>query len=85
MPLAVSALADRASLVRWRAARIVGELGDSAAAAAALKQAVLDESAFEVKFELLDAKRKVEARLGGGAGGPSGPMWQQIQRGRQGA
>ena len=38
-PLAAAALSDRSSLVRWRAARILGELGEGRAVAAALKQA----------------------------------------------
>lgn len=89
---AVGALADRSALVRWRAARIIGEMGDSAAALAALKQAAVAEQAFEVAFEIKDAARKVQARLdsqaagtnadnSAGAGAGTGPMWKQIQDG----
>jgi len=40
VPLAAAALADGAALVRWRAARILGELGEGSATLAALKQAL---------------------------------------------
>lgn len=97
VPLATAALADRASLVRWRAARILGELGgdadadadtddiDGVATFAALKQARLEEEAFEVAFEMQDAMRKVQLRTEGSDGGARGPMWRQIQEGRAGA
>merc|ERR1719281_2130475 len=42
-PIAIGALADRSKLVRWRAARILGELGDGTAVVAALKQAQFEE------------------------------------------
>ena len=86
VPLAVRALGDRSSLVRWRAARILGEMGDGASTLAALKQASLEEGAFEVAFELRDAARKVKGRLSGEGGGGAalGPMWKQIQDGLQG-
>ena len=48
VPHAIAALEDGASLVRWRAACILGELGETAAVASALIQAALAEKAFEV-------------------------------------
>jgi hypothetical protein len=79
-PLAVAALTDRSTLVRWRAARILGEVGEGGSVAAALKQASLEEAAFEVAFEMKDAARKVASR-DAGEGGAKGPMWKQIQDG----
>ena len=67
--------------LRWRAARLLGELGEGRAVAAALKQAQVAEKAFEVAFEIKDALRKVRARDAGAAGGATGPMWKQIQDG----
>ena len=79
-PIAAAALNDRSPLVRWRAARIVGELGEDAAVCAALRQAAMEEGAFEVAFEMKDALRKVERRLRGEEEvGGSGPMWRQLQ------
>ena len=79
-PVAVAALTDRSPLVRWRAARILGELGGDATVCAALRQAAMQESAFEVAFEMKDALRKVEKRCSGDEEvGPSGPMWKQLQ------
>lgn len=83
VPLATAALADRSTLVRWRAARILGELGEGVAVVAALKQAHMAEKAFECAFEMKDAHRKVGARDEGGMGGARGPMWKQIQEGMQ--
>ena len=83
VPLAASALLDASPLVRWRAARILGELGEGSTVVAALKQASFDESAFDVAFEMKDAARKVAARAEGGhqQGGGSGfgPVWKQIR------
>ena len=91
--VAAAALTDRSALVRWRAARVLGELAGDATAVAALRQAALGEAAFEVAFELADALRKVEARAADAAAGSSGggesaggtgsagPMWKQIQEG----
>ena len=83
VPLATVALADSAALVRWRAARILGELGeaDGGATAAALKQASLEERAFEVAFEMKDAARKLQLRADGADGGARGPVWKQMQEG----
>jgi hypothetical protein len=87
---AVSALGDKSKLVQWRAARILGELGDSMDVMAVLKQASFSsEYAFEVAFEIKDAMRKVRARLQNkesgvnvnGSGPATGPMWKQIQEG----
>lgn len=83
---------DRSKLVQWRAARVLGELGDSVDVVAALKQALFsDKYAFEVAFEIKDALRKVKARLqskdsGGTVNGAStGPVWKQIQEGTGGS
>ena len=85
-PIAMGALADRSKLVRWRAARILGELGDGVAVVAALKQAQFEEEAFECAFEMKDAARKVALRNEGATeGGGRGPMWKQIQEGLAGA
>lgn len=84
VPLALAALQDRSPLVRWRAARILGELSEGSAAAAALRQAALDEASFEVSFELKDTARKVTARADGKEGAAAGPMWRQIQDGLRG-
>ena len=85
VPYAVKALQnDRSKLVRWRAARIIGELASpEEEIIAVLNQSSLDETAFEVAFELKDALRKVEARLNStnGNGSKSGPIWKQIQEG----
>ena len=82
VPLATVALADSAALVRWRAARILGELGeaDGGSTVAALNQAALQERAFEVSFELKDAARKVQLRAEGD-GGARGPTWKQMMQG----
>ena len=76
----MAALTDRSTLVRWRAACILGEVGEGGSVAAALKQASLEEAAFEVAFEMKDAARKVASR-DAGEGGAKGPMWKQIQDG----
>lgn len=88
VPYAIEALTgDRSKLVQWRAARILGELGDSMETAAALKQASFSSQyAFEVAFEIKDAIRKVRERAlnkdAGTSGGPAaGPIWKQIQDG----
>ena len=80
-PLAAAALADKSTLVRWRAARILGELGEGPPTVAALKQASLEEKAFEVAFEMKDAARKVARRDAGAEGAAKGPIWKQIQEG----
>jgi hypothetical protein len=88
VPCAVKALGDKSKLVQWRAARILGELGDSMDVVAVLKQASFSSDyAFEVAFEIKDAMRKVRARLqnkdsGVNGNGPAtGPIWKQIQEG----
>lgn len=87
VPHAIEALADRSKLVQWRAARILGELGDSMDTTAVLKQASFSSAyAFEVTFEIKDAMRKVRERAlnkdAGITGGPAtGPIWKQIQDG----
>jgi hypothetical protein len=88
VPCAVKALGDKSKLVQWRAARILGELGDSMDVVAVLKQASFSSDyAFEVAFEIKDAMRKVRARVqnkdsGVNGNGPAtGPIWKQIQEG----
>jgi len=84
VPLAVQALTDSSKLVRWRAARIIGELGNTESVAAALKQTERSENAFEVAFEMSDAARRVRQRVSGsaaGTAGAAGPIWKQIQNG----
>jgi hypothetical protein len=88
---AVTALGDdRSKLVQWRAARILGEFGDSMDVVAVLKQASFSHKyAFEVAFEIKDALRKVQARAQTTSGVDSvngattrvntGPVWKQIQ------
>jgi HEAT repeat protein len=89
---AVTALGDdRSKLVQWRAARILGEFGDSMDVVAVLKQASFsDKYAFEVAFEIKNALRKVQARVQTISGVDSvdgatttrvntGPVWKQIQ------
>jgi hypothetical protein len=67
VPFAVKALEDdRSKLVQWRAARVIGELGDANDIVAVLKQALFSSNkkyAFEVAFEIKDALRKVKARV----------------------
>ena len=95
MGLALRGLTDKSKLVRWRSARILGELGGDDSVLAALKQAQFSDSkekeAFEVAFEMGDAarrvRRRVEEAVGGEGSGESeataaaGPMWKQIQNG----
>jgi hypothetical protein len=89
---AVTALGDdRSKLVQWRAARILGEFGDSMDVVAVLNQASFsDKYAFEVAFEIKNALRKVQARVQTISGVDSvdgatttrvntGPVWKQIQ------
>lgn len=92
---AVTALVDdRSKLVQWRAARILGEFGDSMDVVAVLKQASFsDKYAFEVAFEIKNSLRKVQARAQPITGVDSvngdttttttrvntGPVWKQIQ------
>ena len=86
VPLALAALGeDRSPLVRWRAARILGELGRSAMIVKALRQAAADETRFEVAFEIKRRRAQGGARAAGddGAAG-AGPVWRQIQDGMRG-
>eukprot|EP00617_Octactis_speculum_P009142 CAMPEP_0185782012 /NCGR_PEP_ID=MMETSP1174-20130828/105821_1 /TAXON_ID=35687 /ORGANISM="Dictyocha speculum, Strain CCMP1381" /LENGTH=453 /DNA_ID=CAMNT_0028472273 /DNA_START=161 /DNA_END=1522 /DNA_ORIENTATION=+ len=88
---ALDALADRSKLVRWRAARILGELGGvggsssptGASVVAALGQAQRTEPAFEVAFEIGDAAQRVSQRAEDAVNPTrgAGPMWKQIQEG----
>jgi len=96
IPYAITAMEeDRSKLVQWRAARILGELGDAQETLAVLKQASFSSKyAFDIAFEIKDALRKVKARFvqaqerqqngdnANDANAPrKGPMWKQIQEG----
>eukprot|EP00903_Cladosiphon_okamuranus_P014534 g13481.t1 len=88
IPIAVAGLHDKSKLVRWRAARVVGELGSREQEAVSLDEAREGEMEFEVAFEMSDAARKVRARVASGsdegegeagAAAGVGPVWKQIQ------
>eukprot|EP00752_Nemacystus_decipiens_P003391 g3138.t1 len=88
IPMAVAGLHDKSKLVRWRAARVVGELGSREQEAVSLDEAREGEVEFEVAFEMSDAARKIRARVatggdeGEGEAGVAvgvGPVWKQIQ------
>ena len=96
IPYAITAMEeDRSRLVQWRAARILGELGDAQETLAVLKQASFSSRyAFDIAFEIKDALRKVKSRFvqaqerqqnGDGSNDAKaprkGPMWKQIQEG----
>jgi len=83
---------DKSKLVQWRAARILGELGDAQETVAVLKQASFSSKyAFDIAFEIQDALRKVQARIDQAQeqsgdnyddmAPRKGPMWKQIQEG----
>lgn len=93
--MALAGLRDKSKLVRWRAARVLGELGKQEQEAELLEAARAVEAEFEVAFEMADAARKIKARVAAVAGGEdagsgaaaapgvaSGPVWKQIQEGR---
>lgn len=83
IPIAAAGLHDKSKLVRWRAARVVGELGEREQEAVMLDEAREGELEFEVAFEMADAARKIRARGGGEGEGEAvagvGPVWKQIQ------
>lgn len=83
IPIAVAGLHDKSKLVRWRAARVVGELAGREQDAMMLDEAREGELEFEVAFEMADAARKVRARAGDKGEGEAvagvGPVWKQIQ------
>lgn len=80
VPIALAGLRDKSKLVRWRAARVVGELGVQERDADLLDEARGTEAEFEVAFEMADAARKIRSRLSGEKDGPgAGPVWKQIQ------
>lgn len=94
IPYAITAMEDdKSKLVQWRAARILGELGDAQETVAVLKQASFSSKyAFDIAFEIQDALRKVQARIDqaqeqsgdnyNDVEAPrKGPMWKQIQEG----
>ncbi|CAM9240824.1 unnamed protein product [Ectocarpus sp. 13 AM-2016] len=85
IPIAVGGLRDKSKLVRWRAARAVGELATREQDAVSLDEAREGEVEFEVAFEMSDAARKIRGRVA--ATGEEevvtpagvGPVWKQIQ------
>ncbi|CAN0282011.1 unnamed protein product [Pylaiella littoralis] len=83
IPIAVAGLHDKSKLVRWRAARVVGELAGREQDAMMLDEPREGELEFEVAFEMADAARKVRARAGDKGEGEAvagvGPVWKQIQ------
>ncbi|CAM9723487.1 unnamed protein product [Scytosiphon promiscuus] len=87
VPIATAGLCDKSKLVRWRAARVVGELASREQDAVSLDEAREGEGEFEVAFEMSDAARKVRARVAAAAEGGEegvavagvGPVWKQIQ------
>ncbi len=92
IPIAVAGLHDKSKLVRWRAARVVGELGLREQEAVLLDEAREGELEFEVAFEMSDAARKIRARVAAASAGGEGegeagvaatagvgPVWKQIQ------
>ncbi|MEO1351742.1 MAG: virulence factor [Cyanobacteria bacterium J06635_15] len=69
------ALADGSSLVRWRAARFLNELGDQNATEL-LHQAIERESEFDVRVEMMAALERIEA-----GGDTQMPMWMRLTQG----
>lgn len=79
---AVAALADPAKLVRWRAARLLRELGGAEEHLAALEAASRTEATFEVAFEMAEAARVLRQRAASNTNDgttPVGPIWQQMR------
>jgi Virulence factor/HEAT repeats/Scaffold protein Nfu/NifU N terminal len=68
----IETLTDSSNLVRWRAARFLSELGDISALEP-LKQAVEDESEFDVRTEMRVAIERIQA-----GGETQLPMWMRI-------
>ena len=89
IPYAITAMEeDRSKIVQWRAARILGELGDAPDTVAVLKQASFSSKyTFEIAFEIKDALRKVQSRVQAQQQNDfenvprNGPIWKQIQEG----
>ncbi|CBN75725.1 PBS lyase HEAT domain protein repeat-containing protein [Ectocarpus siliculosus] len=85
IPIAVGGLRDKSKLVRWRAARVVGELATREQDAVSLDEAREGEVEFEVAFEMSDAARKIRGRAAGpgeeevATAAGVGPVWKQIQ------
>jgi Virulence factor/HEAT repeats/Scaffold protein Nfu/NifU N terminal len=68
----IKTLTDSSNLVRWRAARFLSELGD-VSALEPLKQAIEDESEFDVRTEMRAAIERIQA-----GGETQLPMWMRI-------
>ncbi|CAM9947375.1 unnamed protein product [Ectocarpus sp. 4 AP-2014] len=85
IPIAVGGLRDKSKLVRWRAARVVGELATREQDAVYLDEAREGEVEFEVAFEMSDAARKIRGRAAApgeeevATAAGVGPVWKQIQ------
>ena len=74
-PTMTAALTDASKLVRWRAARFLTEIGDQTAVEP-LRQAVAQESEFDVKVEMMAALERIEA-----GGDTQMPMWMRLTQG----
>ncbi|MEM7649185.1 MAG: HEAT repeat domain-containing protein [Cyanobacteria bacterium P01_A01_bin.70] len=68
----IAALIDPSKLVHWRVARFLTEMGDQMAIEP-LRQAVEQESEFDVKVEMMTALERIEA-----GGDTQMPMWMRL-------
>ena len=71
----IAALKDASSLVRWRAARFLNEMGDQTAVEP-LRQAAEQEPEFDVQVEMMAALERIEA-----GGATQLPMWMRLTQG----
>ncbi|MEM9152203.1 MAG: virulence factor, partial [Cyanobacteria bacterium P01_F01_bin.3] len=74
MTTMAEALTDESKLVRWRAARFMTELGDQTVVEH-LRQAVAEESEFDVRVEMATALERIE-----GGGDTQLPMWMRLNQ-----
>ena len=77
MATMVEALRDESKLVRWRAARFMTELGNQTVVES-LRQAVAQESEFDVRVEMATALERIE-----GGGDTQLPMWMRLTQGME--
>ena len=70
-------LTDGSSLVRWRAARFLFELGDERSLPSL--RAARDDQVFEVRMQIEQAIERIES-----GARPEGPVWQRMTRGAPG-
>ena len=75
MATMAEALSDESKLVRWRAARFMTELGNQTVVEP-LRQAVAQESEFDVQVEMATALERIE-----GGGDTQLPMWMRLTQG----